>query len=626
MFPLVSAIRVLEIEPGTFDADIECEMSPWYDGDQGYTALSYVWGDDPPTKSMWVDRELVMIRKNLDNAIRYIRDENEPVRLWVDAICINQQDLSERTSQVEMMSEIYQQAQGLFVFLGEGGEDLSTLFAFIQDINDDIPIDEVIEKADILRVLDQFWQLLQMPWWSRIWIIQEFAYADASPTFVYGHRKFSASWLWYGFGVLRDVLLRDLYCFVQISDGNPQMDDSALPLWRGAGSVSQGLHILRSRQQLFHWRQQPVPATHKVSELLKDTQFYLATEPRDRLFALHSLMMDPLRACFLPDYHQSIRAVNIRMTAYLLCIEGWAEMYNYFPTTADATLPSWVPNFSTNRERDKWFRIWDNNNSPGQHSWKLDCWAEGAILGIRGVHCGTVTEIPGLNWKGKNMTASLQDSSAASCSQSGDGCHDVNNFQTFPQILAETDSPIRLKMTSPGCSTWLISSKLVHEARRLPRIKAYFHEVLAKLRRRRLTKNSYGQLDFGRLDFRGHLTAPMIEERLRMTPKWEDSGIDEAWIDVKMQLGKSSDRWPDEHFQGLVFTTDTGFTGLCPLQTQIGDKLVVLKGMPTTFLARADESDGQYMLIGPVRVTKDTLIGILTEATHKSNLETFYFK
>ncbi|UPK96801.1 hypothetical protein LCI18_007736 [Fusarium solani-melongenae] len=174
--PLVGEIRILEIESGTFHADTKYRMRAWPANGEGYTALSYVWGEDPPTKAISVNGKCVTIRKNLDSAIRYIRDENEPLRLWVDAICINQQDLSERTSQVEMMSEIYQQAQSLTVFLGEGNEDLSELFTFIQDINDDITIDQVLGQADTPRVLDQFWQLLQMPWWSRIWIIQEFAY------------------------------------------------------------------------------------------------------------------------------------------------------------------------------------------------------------------------------------------------------------------------------------------------------------------------------------------------------------------------------------------------------------------------------------------------------------------
>lgn len=622
-------IRILEIEPGTFNADIKCRMRAWPANGEGYTALSYVWGNDPPTKSISVNGKRVTIRKNLDSAIRYIREENEPLRLWVDAICINQQDLSERTSQVEMMSEIYQQAQSLTVFLGEGDEDLSILFTFIQDINDDIAIDQVLEKADLLRVLDQFWQLLQMPWWSRIWIIQEFAYADASPTFVYGHRQFSASWLWYGFGVLRDKLLQDLYCSVQISDGNPQMGDSVLPVWRGAGSVIQGLHILRSRQQLFHWRQRPAPAMHKVSELLKDTQFYHATEPRDRLFGLHSLTMDPFRACFLPDYHQSMRAVNIRMAAYLLCIEGWTEMYNYFPTTADATLPSWVPDFSTNRERDKWSRIWDS--SPLLSLGELECWAEGAILGIRGIDCGTVTEMMGLNWKGKDMTVPSQDSSTASWSQLGR--HDANSFETLSRILADTEPERPLPTTeaelenwSASPNLWLGLSKIAHEADSLPAFDTDVWDFL-KLFKSTLTKTDYHLLDLGRLEFRADLTAPTIEKRLRKMPEWKDSSIDEAWREMKTQLGKRSDLWPDEHFQGFIFTTDTGFTGLCPLETQVGDKLVVLFGMPTPFLARKDDSDGKYVLIGPVRAARETLEGIKEEAKQGADGEgILYFK
>ncbi|KAM0425842.1 hypothetical protein ACHAPT_008780 [Fusarium lateritium] len=630
-------------------------MSPWSVDDEGYTALSYVWGNDPPIKTIKVNGRDMMIRKNLDSAIRYIREERQPLRLWVDAICINQQDLSERTAQVEMMSEIYQQAQSLIVFLGEG-EDLSTLFTFIQDIDDGSPIDGTLDKSDMPRVLDQFWQLLQMPWWSRVWVIQEFAYADARPTFMYGHRQFSARWLWYGFGVLRDILLDDLYSSIKRSDGNLQMSGSSLRLWSGAGSVFYGLHILRSRQQLFRWRQRSFPARSKVSELLKDTQFYQATEPRDRLFGLHSLMMDPFRACFLPDYGQSMRAANIRMAAYLLCIEGWTDMYNYFPTAIDGTLPSWVPDFSANMERDKWSRIWDSSSSLCLG--ELECWAHTAVLGIRGIDCGGVTEITGLDWQDSNEGPACPPSS-----QTKD--YDVNSLDTLSRILADTkpepDFPTNdaeLEEWRKDTTRWLLFADLVRtldmpqdldvapssdlsvaqdsgsvddfpsflEDHR--KSTAAFQSSM-KLFKSKLTKYHYDALDDTRWKRRPNLTALEIEEQLRQEPAQRKDNIDVAWRAMKkMQFEQGTGRpYQDEIFQGFVFTTDLDFAGLCPLQAQIGDRLVVLFGMPTPFLARLDGSDGVYRLIGAVRANNEALQGLRTDLGQESDKEhVLYFK
>lgn len=77
-----------------------------------YHALSYVWGDPNPSHQILLDGKALKITKSLYVALRAIqRDANEQsILVWADAICINQQDLEERSAQVVLMRETYHAA------------------------------------------------------------------------------------------------------------------------------------------------------------------------------------------------------------------------------------------------------------------------------------------------------------------------------------------------------------------------------------------------------------------------------------------------------------------------------------------------------------------------------------
>lgn len=78
-----------------------------------YVALSYRWSDPNNTREIFINRKPVHVTENLECALRVLRNKlpmRIGVRLWVDAICINQQDLEERNLQVERMQDIYKKA------------------------------------------------------------------------------------------------------------------------------------------------------------------------------------------------------------------------------------------------------------------------------------------------------------------------------------------------------------------------------------------------------------------------------------------------------------------------------------------------------------------------------------
>lgn len=82
-----------------------------------YEALSYTWGEEAASVRILLNGEEFMVRPNLAYALAALRI-SEPCVLWVDALCINQQDTTERNHQVGMMGGIFRRAERVLVWLG----------------------------------------------------------------------------------------------------------------------------------------------------------------------------------------------------------------------------------------------------------------------------------------------------------------------------------------------------------------------------------------------------------------------------------------------------------------------------------------------------------------------------
>lgn len=99
------AIRVLHLYPNADEtAELKCTVEhitlSQYKKDliNHYTALSYVWGLSTEKRHIIVDDCSFFITPNLDSALRHIRHDKGVMKVWADAICINQQDVEERIS------------------------------------------------------------------------------------------------------------------------------------------------------------------------------------------------------------------------------------------------------------------------------------------------------------------------------------------------------------------------------------------------------------------------------------------------------------------------------------------------------------------------------------------------
>jgi hypothetical protein len=115
-------IRVVELVPGRWNDAINCNMrTVSLDEQPSYEALSYVWGDPKDTVPIIVNGTSFPATRNLVAALLRVWSSVTPRTIWVDAMCINQKSLDERTQQILIMGRIYEVASSVLVFLGESG-------------------------------------------------------------------------------------------------------------------------------------------------------------------------------------------------------------------------------------------------------------------------------------------------------------------------------------------------------------------------------------------------------------------------------------------------------------------------------------------------------------------------
>jgi hypothetical protein len=190
--PLIEkdAIRLILLEPSIRESPIRCSIEHStltrfeHELRDHYTALSYVWGSPTKTHEISVDGCVFPVTSNLESALRHLREEQpgRVLRLWVDAICIDQGNEGEKNIQVQQMGEIYATAHHTVIYLGESAEAtdwaLETLRLW-QEGHGNSACET--DAGDVQSGVDRFqtlWDILERDfltrqWFSRAWVFQE---------------------------------------------------------------------------------------------------------------------------------------------------------------------------------------------------------------------------------------------------------------------------------------------------------------------------------------------------------------------------------------------------------------------------------------------------------------------
>ena len=164
-------IRLLKLRADEGNDEIVCTLHHAKLTDKpNYSALSYYWGAPVAAsalKPIRVGGTTVKIRPALHSFLSSLISRFHQLAVWLDVICINQEDIKERGSQVSLMGKIFSSAQNVYAWLGDSDADSDYVFDGANGLTTNPRIlSECLEQL--------FWR----PYWTRMWVIQEFSLAQ----------------------------------------------------------------------------------------------------------------------------------------------------------------------------------------------------------------------------------------------------------------------------------------------------------------------------------------------------------------------------------------------------------------------------------------------------------------
>ena len=341
------AFRILDLLPGTYDDDIcvELRRSHLIDKeDPTFEALSYVWGavDDPVT--IYIGREKVYILKvtrNLATALRHLRCTDQSRTLWIDALCIDQFNTAERSSQVRIMADIYRLATKAVVWLGPVEDDSDEAMSLLIHLSSEVPHPDRFGQStaisdsnqtwaelldqfpDVDRGLEALGRLINRDWFERLWIRQEIFFTSDVASVQCGHKQMS----WKSF--------RNAIWLLRHSS----QDQDVYRRWYKA-------HEERFRLLLRIFYTTPV-SLRWLRDNFRGTK---CSDQRDRIYATLSLLFpEEQRLGIVPDYSLSpLEIYKDAMARYIQSVQQLSILRDVVPSPASQQpgWPSWVPDWS----------------------------------------------------------------------------------------------------------------------------------------------------------------------------------------------------------------------------------------------------------------------------------------
>ncbi|KAF2111071.1 hypothetical protein BDV96DRAFT_650180 [Lophiotrema nucula] len=351
--PVRREIRLLQLLPSEdFDARLHGRIEHVSLDDKDhrpYEALSYVWGDPEARDEIYIADSLVRTTKNLGLALRHLRRSIEPRILWIDAVCINQEDNMEKGSQIRQMTSIYSSAQRVVAWLGESDQSLCCPWQSCKGHGKSETLEKWAERCDHAKPLRWYHEMvnniLGRPWFKRLWTVQEAVLAP-SLTFVLGSQDLSN---------MCDELHED----ESSSDGGSKVHflhgtvrDFLFGSRSGSklGSTRSAVHDWLSVTAFLRQRREEL----RLLELLERFRGYQATDDRDKVYAIIGLLSLKDRQRLVLDYSMSTADLYSSVARSIITQSGSLEVLSYAAKDRDGPgslkmLPSWVPDWTQRR-------------------------------------------------------------------------------------------------------------------------------------------------------------------------------------------------------------------------------------------------------------------------------------
>lgn len=336
-------IRLVRFDRGSGSRSAVIQTSPLGKPAPPYYTLSYSWQCDAtvagnPDTQYDIDTKSgkLPILETVDAFVRVLHlkyAELGNAWWWIDSICINLEDINERSQQVRLMDRIYRESKEVIIWLGEETACTDRAVDFIELLNATVRRQPRATPKEIRSIFEQdlyqpdwaaLTEFFQRRWWSRIWTLQEYA-INAKASFWWGRRRLSRF-------VVEGALIGADQCISSI--------------FKATSAFRHGFS--RRRVQILHekGRTETQKLSMSLVALAGYSSCFEATDDRDRLYGIKGLATDTK---FLDvDYSCSVEETYLRFArAFIqqyqsLDIIYFASIHRPLPGSA---LPSWVPDW-----------------------------------------------------------------------------------------------------------------------------------------------------------------------------------------------------------------------------------------------------------------------------------------
>ena len=541
-----------------------------------YEALSYAWGDPEPSQHIICDGKKLAVTRNLYSALFRLRQSHALQPLWIDAICIDQDNTKERNKQVRLMKQIYENSKRVVIWLGEEVESdkdafdaLYSLNRFLLDFDKDQrnwglrqgidSFGDTLQHLNLqspgFRALDI---LFQRPWFMRAWIVQEVVLPpDAHVTC----GNLTIPW---------KIISRVISTFAR------------------RGLLLQLGHTVFSNPESF-WRVDAIAllqasvssAGAPLLNLLIRNRLCSATDPRDKVFSFIGLASDSATMGILPDYSLKTTEVYQKVAIQLAKAHGLSIVLSLAGDTNFLTkpplyseLPSWVPDWSHRAAKPPMYMNF-RAGGPTVEKYALDDVQK--ALTVQGKFIDRVAHVNELSDRPQGIERNHKEVQMYNAKELASWEELASNLKSYPTGETVEDALWRT----------LILNHTIDGSVAPQHFKKYFEAF------RTFIKKSVGQA-----------TTPLLVHH------GEEERAHEA---MAYRFAETASQC-----QACMHlcTTQNGFLGCAPITVQKGDIICVFLGSHVPFILRAHENSGSYRLISECYIH-----GIMQgEAMHAANV------
>jgi hypothetical protein len=557
-----------------------------------YQAISYHWDKSVPNSKIILGQFHMPINGSAASALRWFARERPNTYVWIDQLCISQDDLEEKSRQILLMGSIFSGAEQVVAWIGEATESSDMAMRHAQDFYTAVDNEggwasektkstitelfhkmesEHAQREDMPPYAIPEWlalgDLTRRPYFERIWIVQELGLAQESI-------------------VVSGAAAIPFHHLLRVINDTASLAGRYMATLREGEERVMTMPITLVMVDRLRSAQTEPPALWSILYICR---YLTATIPHDMVYALLGLLTEADRKALSPNYNEDVEEVYRQATVYVLS-QGKPRALRLLQTAGIAfqprlpQLPSWVPDFSSfgtmSRPSLGDSLVDVDLYSPTPNKQEIAFTSSNRLLTLGGRILFAVDEIlppePQVPVNDKDEALALRQ------------IHAVYMWLEHVAVAFRTVCPDNEDAWIDAMWRTLIADIGVWDGE-TTRAKGYWRPAALEV------WSVFYVFSISRLTEQWGLSEEDATRLLREQQPLLDSVVHKVDLDpgvVRFSFNRSL------HRHRLVFFTENGMPGLGPQLMQASDLVCLLYGAITPFLIRKTETEGEYLLVG----------------------------